>query len=103
MPTRTSLRIPTTVSKKSPTDKPSTPDFETALAELERIVEKMEKGEQSLEEALASFQRGVELTRACQLGLKQAEQRVEKLMRDGAGFKLEPFNEDDDSEPRPGG
>lgn len=92
------------MSKKTTTDKPITPDFEAALAELERIVENMEKGEQSLEEALASFQRGVELTRACQQGLKQAEQRVEKLVRDGAGFKLEPFEEaDDDNDPRPGG
>ena len=92
------------MSKKPATDKPAAPDFEAALAELERIVEKMEKGEQSLEEALASFQRGVELTRACQQGLKQAEQRVEKLMRDGAGFKLEPLHEsDDDTDPRPGG
>ncbi|MFP5349142.1 MAG: exodeoxyribonuclease VII small subunit [Gammaproteobacteria bacterium] len=92
------------MSKKLANDKPAAPDFEKALAELERIVEKMEKGEQSLEEALASFQRGVELTRACQQGLKQAEQRVEKLMRDGAGFKLDPFNdnEDDGSDPRAG-
>lgn len=90
------------MSKKPVTDNPAAPDFEAALAELERIVEKMEKGEQSLEEALASFQRGVELTRACQQGLKQAEQRVEKLMRDGAGFKLEPLDESDDTDPRPG-
>ena len=57
------------------------PDFEAALTELERLVEKMESGEQSLEEALKSFQRGIELTRACQQALKQAEQRVEKLVQ----------------------
>lgn len=57
------------------------PDFEAALAELERLVEKMEAGEQSLEEALASFQRGIELTRSCQQALKQAEQRVEQLVQ----------------------
>lgn len=57
------------------------PDFEAALAELERLVEKMEAGEQSLEEALASFQRGIELTRTCQQALKQAEQRVEQLVQ----------------------
>lgn len=92
------------MSKKLANDKPAASDFEGALAELERIVEKMEKGEQTLEQALASFQRGVELTRACQQGLKQAEQRVEKLMRDGAGFKLEPFDDDEDdgSDPRAG-
>lgn len=66
------------------------PDFEAALAELERIVEKMEGGNQSLEDALKSFQRGIELTRACQQGLKEAEQRVEKLVREGNEFKIVP-------------
>lgn len=56
------------------------PDFEAALAELEQLVEQMESGEQNLEDALKSFQRGIELTRACQQALKQAEQRVEKLV-----------------------
>jgi exodeoxyribonuclease VII small subunit len=64
------------VSKKN-----SMPDFEAALAELERLVEKMESGEQSLEDALQSFQRGIELTRTCQRALKNAEQRVEKLVK----------------------
>lgn len=85
------------MSRKSDPVKPATaPDFEAALAELERIVEKMENGDQSLEEALASFQRGVELTRACQQGLKEAEQRVEKLIREGNQFKLEPIDQLDD-------
>ena len=59
------------------------PDFEAALAELEKLVEKMESGDQSLEDALQSFQRGIELTRACQQALKNAEQRVEKLVKSG--------------------
>lgn len=70
---------------------PAALDFEAALAELQSIVEKMESGEQSLEEALASFQRGVELTRACQQGLKDAEQRVEKLVREGGELKIQPI------------
>lgn len=69
-------------------------DFEAALAELQGIVEKMESGEQTLEEALASFQRGVELTRACQQGLKEAEQRVEKLAREGGELKVQPLTDD---------
>jgi exodeoxyribonuclease VII small subunit len=84
------------MAKKSPST--SGLDFEAALAELERIVEKMESGEQTLEEALASFQRGVELTRACQQGLKDAEQRVEKLVREGGELKVEPLNPDATSE-----
>lgn len=61
--------------------KNSMPDFEAALAELERLVEKMESGDQSLEDALQSFQRGIELTRTCQQALKNAEQRVERLVK----------------------
>lgn len=73
--------------KKSPT-----PDFEAALMELEKLVEKMESGEQSLEDALKSFQRGIELTRVCQQGLKNAEQRVEKLIQENGQFNVEPFS-----------
>ncbi|MEK7191597.1 MAG: exodeoxyribonuclease VII small subunit [Pseudomonadota bacterium] len=68
------------------------PDFEAAFAELEKIVEKMESGEQSLEEALKSFQRGIELTRVCQQGLKDAEQRVEKLIQESGEFKTESLD-----------
>ncbi len=75
--------------------KSSTPDFETALAELEKLVEKMESGNQSLEQALQSFQRGIELTRACQQGLKEAEQRVEKLMQHNGVITAEPYQGDD--------
>jgi exodeoxyribonuclease VII small subunit len=75
------------VAKKSSTP----PNFEAALAELEKIVEKMESGEQSLEESLKSFQRGIELTRACQQGLREAEQRVEKLIQKNGEFATEPL------------
>ena len=76
--------------------KTSPPNFEAALAELEQLVEKMESGNQTLEEALKSFQRGIELTRACQEGLKEAEQRVEKLVQQNGIVTVEP---DQDNEP----
>ena len=76
--------------------KSALPDFEAALTELEKIVAKMESGEQSLEEALKSFQRGVELTRTCQQGLKEAEQRVEKLLTENGDARIEPYAEDQD-------
>ncbi len=57
------------------------PEFEEALEELERLVEKLERGDLPLEEALRSFERGVELTRRCQSELKAAQQRVEILLR----------------------
>lgn len=75
--------------------KSAIPDFEAALAELETLVEKMESGEQSLEDALASFQHGIELTRTCQRGLKEAEQKVEKLMKLSVDSGTEPFVENE--------
>lgn len=80
------------MAKKSST----LPDFEAALAELEKIVEKMESGEQTLEEAMKSFQRGIELTRACQQGLRAAEQRVEKLIQKNGEFATEPLQNEDE-------
>ncbi|ALP51872.1 exodeoxyribonuclease VII small subunit [Candidatus Tenderia electrophaga] len=60
------------------------PDFETALAELEGLVETLEQGDISLEESLKLFERGVTLTRSCQQALQQAEQKVQILMdKDG--------------------
>lgn len=56
-------------------------DFEKALADLESIVEKLEQGDLPLDESLQAFERGVELTRHCQVALKQAEQKVEILLR----------------------
>lgn len=60
-----------------------TPDFETALGELESLVQRMEGGELSLEDSLKEFERGVQLTRICQNALKSAEQRVKVLSANG--------------------
>lgn len=56
-------------------------DFEKSLDELENLVGKMEQGEQSLDDSLKSFERGVALYRNCQSALEQAELRV-KLLSD---------------------
>jgi exodeoxyribonuclease VII small subunit len=53
--------------------------FEKALAELEKIVARMESGELSLEEALATHKRGIELARLCQQKLEAAQQQVKVL------------------------
>lgn len=53
--------------------------FEKALAELERIVGRMESGELSLEQALASHKRGLELAKFCQGRLEAAQQQVQVL------------------------
>ena len=75
--------------------KSAIPDFEAALAELEKLTEEMERGDQSLEEALKSFQRGVELTRACQKGLVEAEQKVEQLIRENDVYLVKPLDDAD--------
>ncbi len=74
-----------------------TPDFETALAELEALVEKMEQGELSLDESLQQFERGVQLTRSCQQALKAAEQKVQILLEKDGEQSLERFDSDIES------
>lgn len=66
------------------------PAFETALAELEAIVSRMEDGQMSLEESLQSYRRGTELIRSCQARLADAQQQVRVLEQD----LLKPFAED---------
>lgn len=65
--------------------------FERALDELEQLVQKMEKGEQSLDESLAAYERGVALYRECQKALEQAEQRVRLLADPGNPAAAEDF------------
>jgi exodeoxyribonuclease VII small subunit len=67
------------------------PEFEQALDELEKLVERLERGDLPLDEALRTFERGVELTRHCQTALKAAQQRVEILLRRGGRTEIEPF------------
>jgi exodeoxyribonuclease VII small subunit len=62
--------------------KPSEVTFEKALAELEKIVARMESGELSLEEALATHKRGLELARFCQQRLQAAQEQVKVLEGD---------------------
>lgn len=59
-------------------------DFEKSLDELETLVERMEKGESSLEDSLKDFERGIELTRHCQKALTEAEQKVQILLKKDA-------------------
>ena len=74
---------------------PEKPDFETSLKELESLVEAMEKGDLSLEDSLGHFERGVQLSRACQQALKVAEQKVEILMQKSGQDDIVPFNDED--------
>jgi exodeoxyribonuclease VII small subunit len=71
------------------------PDFETAMRDLEELVARLEQGDLPLEESLAAFERGVILTRACQTALKQAEQKVEILLKKAGGPAVEDFTPDE--------
>ena len=52
------------------------PNYEQAVAELEKLIQEMESGKMPLEENLASYKRGVELIKLCQKLLDQVEQQV---------------------------
>jgi exodeoxyribonuclease VII small subunit len=70
--------------------------FEEALAELEGLVQRLEKGELPLEESLAAFERGMTLVRQLGDRLAQVEQRVEVLLRSEAGkLVLRPLRDDE--------
>jgi exodeoxyribonuclease VII small subunit len=61
------------------------PRFEQALAALERIVERLEKGELTLEESLTLYEEGIRLSRLCHGKLEEAEGKIEMLLKDGTG------------------
>jgi len=71
---------------------PANTDFEKSLKELEGLVEKMEQGDLSLEDSLSHFERGVQLSRACQQALKTAEQKVAILMQKDGQEETIPFD-----------
>ena len=58
---------------------PTIKDFESAIAELETIVKRLEEGDLPLETSLELFERGVQLSRFCHSKLEEAERRVEIL------------------------
>ena len=70
-----------------------TPDFEEALAELEGLVERLERGDLPLDEALRTVERGVVLTRHCQASLQAAQQKVEILLKKSGQPEIQPFEE----------
>lgn len=80
------------------TRKSKTPDFEKLLGELDKIVQRMELGEQSLDETMKDFERGMELSQQCQKSLDAAQQRVDKLVKKHGGFQLESMDEDLDED-----
>ena len=64
-------------------------DFEAAIAELESIVKRLEEGDMSLEQSLAVYERGVQLSRFCHGRLEEAERRIE-ILNDRGELKPAP-------------
>ena len=58
--------------------------YEQALAELEALIERIERGEIGLEESLAEYRRGAALLKRCRAILETAEQQIEQLTADGS-------------------
>jgi len=73
-------------------------DFEAAIAELETIVKKLEEGDLALEQSLALYERGVQLSRFCHAQLEQAERRIEILNERGELKPAPPSFGAEDSE-----
>ena len=71
-------------------------NLEKSIADLEELVEELESGDLPLEKAMKKFEEGIKLTRGCQTALKEAEQKVEILLKSAGGEDLEEFEVGDD-------
>jgi exodeoxyribonuclease VII small subunit len=83
--------------------KASAPDsgglsFEASLERLEAVVKSLEAGDIELETALAHFEEGVTLMRACSAQLEAAERRIEVLVAEADGLVAQPFEADEDED-----
>lgn len=67
------------------------PNLETSLAEITALIDKMEKGELTLDESLTQFERGITLIKHCQKTLNEAEQKVQMLIQDNHQEALVPY------------
>lgn len=71
-----------------------TVNFESTLAELENLIERMETGDLGLEDSMKAYERGFALLRDCQAALKRAELRVQALTESSEGLVLEELDEE---------
>jgi exodeoxyribonuclease VII small subunit len=60
--------------------------FEDALAELEQIVKRLEEGKGKLDEAISSYERGAQLKQHCERKLREAQERVDKIVKGADGM-----------------
>jgi exodeoxyribonuclease VII small subunit len=71
-------------------------NLEKSLEQLETLIDELESGDLPLDTAMKKFEEGIKLTRSCQTALKEAEQRVEILLKSAGGEEtLENFDVED--------
>lgn len=63
-------------------------NFEKSLKQLETLVEKLEKGDLSLEESLKQFEQGIKLTEECRQALQNAEQKISVLSNENGDWEV---------------
>ena len=83
---------PASASHATSEPAPTVPTFEQILQELEALVTQLESGDLPLDAALRTFERGVRLTRECQVALTAAQQKVQLLLQRGESTVLEEFD-----------
>lgn len=66
--------------------------FEQSLEELEILVDRLERGQLTLDESLETFENGMKLTRICTQKLTKAERKIEKLIEKNGELRTEPFD-----------
>ena len=72
-------------------------NLEKSLSDLEELVEELESGDLPLDKAMKKFEEGIKLTRGCQAALREAEQKVEILLKSAGGEEaLEDFDPEDE-------
>lgn len=74
------------------TKKPENMSYEATISELETLVQQLESGDLPLDDALKTFERGIQLARAGQSKLNDAEQRVKILLSANDDAPLEDFD-----------
>ena len=72
--------------------KEDTLTFEQSLEELENLVDKLERGQLTLDESLETFETGMKLARVCTQKLTEAERKIEKLVEKNGELRTEPFD-----------
>jgi exodeoxyribonuclease VII small subunit len=85
--------MPKAKLKEKPAGPAEPQNFEQALAELEQIIGKLESGQLALDEALALFERGRQLTAWCGAQLDAAELKIQKLTPGQDSYTLQPLDE----------